>query len=131
MCSETLALSVIAEKALPPLVTALGEEPEDHLRSATAWTLGQIGRHTPDHAKAVSDTGGPRVWTRTARNNVVTCLLALHSQLVSVYAFVRAFVVHGVAVEHLDEPDFDTATWTSGVIHKRLRMQSTMYILQT
>jgi hypothetical protein len=55
--SETLALSVIAEKALPPLVAALGEESEDHLKAATAWTLGQIGRHTPDHAKAVSDTG--------------------------------------------------------------------------
>ena len=55
--SETLALSVVAEKALPPLCAALAEEPEDHLKSATAWTLGQIGRHTPDHAKAVADTG--------------------------------------------------------------------------
>eukprot|EP00798_Chlamydomonas_sp_ICE-L_P009677 gene9677-8504_t len=59
--SETLALSVIAEKALPPLVQAMNEETEDHLRSATAWTLGQIGRHPhqtmPDHAKAVADTG--------------------------------------------------------------------------
>ncbi len=49
--SETLALSVIAEKALPPLVQAINDETEDHLKSATAWTLGQIGRHTPDHAK--------------------------------------------------------------------------------
>lgn len=55
--SETLALSVIAEKALPPLVQAINEETEDHLKSATAWTLGQVGRHTPDHAKAVADTG--------------------------------------------------------------------------
>lgn len=55
--SETLALSVIAEKGLVPLVAALTTEPEDHLKSATAWTLGQIGRHTSDHAKAVADTG--------------------------------------------------------------------------
>jgi len=55
--SETLALSVIAEKALPSLVQAINEESEDHLKSATAWTLGQIGRHTPDHAKSISDTG--------------------------------------------------------------------------
>jgi len=53
-CSETLALSVIAEKALPPLVAALAEETEDHLKSATAWVLGQIGRHTSDHAKVCS-----------------------------------------------------------------------------
>lgn len=56
--SETLALAVIAEKGLAPLVMAVAEEPEDHLKSATAWSLGQIGRHTPDHAKAVADTGG-------------------------------------------------------------------------
>ena len=47
-----MALSVIAEKALPPLVAALAEETEDHLKSATAWVLGQVGRHTSDHAKA-------------------------------------------------------------------------------
>lgn len=27
------------------------------MKSATAWSLGQIGRHTPDHAKALADTG--------------------------------------------------------------------------
>ena len=40
-----------------PLVAALSEEAEDHMKSATTWALGQIGRHTPDHAKAVADTG--------------------------------------------------------------------------
>jgi len=55
--SETLALSVVAEKGLPPLVAALREEQEDYMKSAAAWSLGQIGRHTPDHAKAVADTG--------------------------------------------------------------------------
>lgn len=56
--SETLALSVVAEKALPPLVQAINEETEDHLKSATAWTLGQIGRHTPDHAKVRQGEAG-------------------------------------------------------------------------
>ncbi|KAI8475961.1 MAG: armadillo-type protein [Monoraphidium minutum] len=55
--SETLALAVIAEKGLPPLVAALAQEPEDHVKAAAAWALGQLGRHTPDHAKAVADTG--------------------------------------------------------------------------
>jgi hypothetical protein len=40
-----------------PLAAALTEEPEHHIRAATAWSIGQIGRHTPDHAKAVADTG--------------------------------------------------------------------------
>lgn len=52
---NTSALNFISPQ--PPQVSALAEEAEDHLKSATAWTLGQIGRHTPDHAKAVSDTG--------------------------------------------------------------------------
>jgi hypothetical protein len=55
--SEALALAVIAEKGLVPLVAALADEPDDHVKAATAWTLGQVGRHTPDHAKAVADTG--------------------------------------------------------------------------
>lgn len=55
--SETLALAVIAEKGLAPLCAAVAEETEDHLRAAAAWSLGQVGRHTPDHAKAVADTG--------------------------------------------------------------------------
>ena len=40
-----------------PLYTALVEEPEDHIKSAAAWALGQIGRHSPDHAKALADAG--------------------------------------------------------------------------
>lgn len=55
--SETLALAVIAEKGLEPLCAAVAQESEDHLRAAAAWSLGQVGRHTPDHAKAVADTG--------------------------------------------------------------------------
>ena len=55
--SETLALAVIAEKGLVPLVAAQTDEAEDHVKAATAWTLGQVGRHSPDHAKAVADTG--------------------------------------------------------------------------
>ena len=55
--SETLALAVVAERGLGPLVQALQEEREDYARAAAAWALGQVGRHTPDHARAVADTG--------------------------------------------------------------------------
>lgn len=53
--SETLALAVIVAKGVPPLKDALVEESEDHIKAATAWTLGQIGRHTPDHARALAE----------------------------------------------------------------------------
>jgi 3-methyladenine DNA glycosylase AlkD len=53
--SETLALAVIVSKAIPPLKDALVTEPEDHIKAACAWTLGQIGRHTPDHARALAE----------------------------------------------------------------------------
>ena len=36
------------------LAITLAEEPEDHIQAAAAWALGQIGRHTPEHAKAVA-----------------------------------------------------------------------------
>ncbi|KAJ1547216.1 Sperm-associated antigen 6 [Nowakowskiella sp. JEL0078] len=55
--SETLALAVIVSKGVPPLVHALVTETEDHIKAACAWSLGQIGRHSPDHAKALVDCG--------------------------------------------------------------------------
>merc|ERR1712127_293118 len=53
--SETLALAVVVSKGIPPLKDALINEPEDHLKASAAWTLGQIGRHSPDHARALAE----------------------------------------------------------------------------
>ncbi|KAL2918231.1 Sperm-associated antigen 6 [Polyrhizophydium stewartii] len=53
--SETLALSVIVAKGVPPLAQALVSEVEEHIKAACAWSLGQIGRHSPDHAKTLAD----------------------------------------------------------------------------
>jgi len=53
--SETLALAVLVSKGIPPLKDALINEPEDHLKAASAWSLGQIGRHSPDHARALAE----------------------------------------------------------------------------
>lgn len=36
------------------LTITLTEEKEDHILGATAWALGQIGRHSAEHAKAVA-----------------------------------------------------------------------------
>lgn len=55
--SETLALAVIVAKGVEALKEALLKEPEDHIKAAVVWTLGQIGRHTPDHAKALAEAG--------------------------------------------------------------------------
>ncbi|XP_025094667.1 sperm-associated antigen 6 [Pomacea canaliculata] len=52
--SENLAMAVIVSKGVVQLAIALSEEQEDHIQAATAWALGQIGRHTPEHAKAVA-----------------------------------------------------------------------------
>jgi len=53
--SETLALAVVVSKGIPPLKDALINEPEDHVKAAAAWSLGQIGRHSPDHARALAE----------------------------------------------------------------------------
>jgi len=55
--SETLAMSVILAKAVPVLAVVLDEEVEEHLLAACAWSIGQISRHSPDHAKIVADNG--------------------------------------------------------------------------
>lgn len=53
--SETLALAVIVSKGVGPLKLALIEEPEDHIKAASCWSLGQIGRHSPDHARSLAE----------------------------------------------------------------------------
>ena len=43
-----------AFQGVTQLAITLTDEKEDHIKAATAWSLGQIGRHTPEHAKAVA-----------------------------------------------------------------------------
>ncbi|KAM9839486.1 sperm-associated antigen 6 [Aulostomus maculatus] len=52
--NEGLAMAVILSKALSQLALCLSEETEDHIKAATVWSVGQIGHHTPEHAKAVA-----------------------------------------------------------------------------
>eukprot|EP01112_Ceratiomyxa_fruticulosa_P008062 TRINITY_DN208_c1_g1_i4.p1 TRINITY_DN208_c1_g1~~TRINITY_DN208_c1_g1_i4.p1 ORF type:complete len:510 (-),score=125.77 TRINITY_DN208_c1_g1_i4:127-1656(-) len=54
--SETLAYTVIVSKGVPALTNALTEETEDHIKAATVWSIGQVGRHTPEHAAAVAES---------------------------------------------------------------------------
>ncbi|ESO01338.1 hypothetical protein HELRODRAFT_81778, partial [Helobdella robusta] len=52
--SENLAMTVIVSKGVVMLGCVLCDECEDYMLAAAAWSLGQIGRHTPEHAKAVA-----------------------------------------------------------------------------
>ena len=45
---------LILKQGVVQLAIALTEEQEDYIQAAAAWALGQIGRHTPEHAKAVA-----------------------------------------------------------------------------
>merc|ERR1711907_445183 len=47
-------MSVIVSHAVKNLAVALSEETQDHVRAAAAWALGQVGRHSPEHSKAVA-----------------------------------------------------------------------------
>ncbi|KAM6900740.1 sperm-associated antigen 6 [Xenentodon cancila] len=52
--SESLAMAVILSKGVPQLALCLSEESEQHIKAVTVWSIGQMGHHTPDHAKAVA-----------------------------------------------------------------------------
>ncbi|XP_002164433.1 sperm-associated antigen 6 isoform X1 [Hydra vulgaris] len=52
--SENLSMAVIVSNGVIQLALVLSEEKEDHIKAAAAWALGQIGRHTPEHAKSVA-----------------------------------------------------------------------------
>lgn len=44
-------MTLIEANAVEPLKDALVNEQEDHIKAAAAWSLGQIGSHSADHAK--------------------------------------------------------------------------------
>lgn len=56
---ESLAMSVIAAKGIAPLKDALIKEPDDLIKAAAAWSLGQIGGHSADHARAMAEADVP------------------------------------------------------------------------
>lgn len=51
--SEVLALAIIGSGGVNPLREGLIEEPEDCVKASIAYSLGQIGQHSPEHAKAL------------------------------------------------------------------------------
>ncbi|XP_076019898.1 sperm-associated antigen 6-like [Genypterus blacodes] len=52
--TEYLAMAVILSKGVYQLAMCLTEEREAHIKAATVWSIGHIGRHTSDHAKAIA-----------------------------------------------------------------------------
>jgi len=52
---ETLANAVIQTKGVEALLRVLIEDQEHHLKGAAAWSLGQCGRHTEQHAYALCE----------------------------------------------------------------------------
>ncbi|MEQ2202372.1 Sperm-associated antigen 6 [Xenoophorus captivus] len=55
--NESLAMAVILCKGVPQLALCLSEEQEQIIKTATVWSIGQIGHHTLEHAKAVATAG--------------------------------------------------------------------------
>ncbi|XP_076390410.1 uncharacterized protein LOC100883620 isoform X1 [Megachile rotundata] len=52
--SDQLAVAVIGSQAIVHLSTILHNEDDNHLLAVTTWAIGQIGKHTSEHAKAVA-----------------------------------------------------------------------------
>lgn len=53
--SETLALSVIVGNSISILREGLINEPDDNVKGSIAWTLGNIGKHSPEHARVLAE----------------------------------------------------------------------------
>ncbi|KYQ54676.1 Sperm-associated antigen 6 [Trachymyrmex zeteki] len=60
--SDQLAVAIIRSEAsnsslnqgIVQLAVVLQEETDDHILAVTVWAIGQIGKYTPEHAKAVA-----------------------------------------------------------------------------
>lgn len=52
---EHNAMAIINSKGIEPLRDSLKQENDDHVKAAAAWTLGQLGGHSYNHAKAMAE----------------------------------------------------------------------------
>ncbi|KAJ9600980.1 hypothetical protein L9F63_000818 [Diploptera punctata] len=52
--SEEFAMAIIGSKGVTELAIVLDIEKEEHVVATVIWALGQIGKHTPEHAKALA-----------------------------------------------------------------------------
>nr|CAD7403186.1 unnamed protein product [Timema cristinae] len=53
--SEQLAMAIIESEGVPVLALVLSTETEDHVKAATIWALGHIGKHTPHHSRSLAE----------------------------------------------------------------------------
>lgn len=54
--SAQMAMIAIESKGASQLASVLEQETDDDILAITAWALGQMGKHSPDHAKAIATT---------------------------------------------------------------------------
>ncbi|XP_025152679.1 sperm-associated antigen 6 isoform X1 [Harpegnathos saltator] len=52
--SNELAMAIIGSKGIVHLTNVLQKSTEDQVLAITAWAIGQIGKHTPEHAKIIA-----------------------------------------------------------------------------
>lgn len=52
--SEQLAMAVLECQIMHKLSTILNESQDENVLAVTTWTLAQIGKHSPEHSKAVA-----------------------------------------------------------------------------
>lgn len=78
--SETLARAIIVAHGVVPLKDVVVNEPEDHIKAAAAWSLGQLGRHSPDHAQALAQADIFRILIDLFRSNASSADLKQKAQ---------------------------------------------------
>lgn len=108
--SLSLSLSI---QGVTQLAITLVEEPEDHIQAAAAWALGQIGRHTPEHAKAV------------AVANVLPRLLQCYTR-----ADASEDLQTKVDLSHMSLPIIDKNLVTQAAVVGNLDVEGRQYCLQ-
>lgn len=97
--TEKLAMAVIMSHAVAPLVDALTGEKTDHVRSTAAWALGQLGRHSPVHAKHIADANAFPALIQAAKDPA--CSEDLHNKASFALQSVLQKCVHLPALESL------------------------------
>lgn len=54
--SDQMAIAIIGSQGAVILSKLLQQETDDSVQAIIVWALGQMGKHSPEHAQAIAET---------------------------------------------------------------------------
>jgi hypothetical protein len=138
--SESMAQEAVDTGAVAALKEAMLQDAEPHLKAACVWSLGQIGKHTPSHARALALSDVFRhvlallledAGSEDLRDKCQRCLRAVIAQCDHVLSMQPLLETAPAPILHVTLRQIRAAVTSDGEQRKAFLASSGLKVLQT